>query len=393
MLSLPTRRFLLVFLLIVAILAVLLLTRPVPQERIQEKRLSKVSTVTLQRMDLQPRSLISGSLQPVRSARMHFQVTGQVTERLVEPGQAVKSGQVLLKLDDADYQDALVRAEAEYAQVLASLKRDKAILQLADKNSELASREFRRMQKLGKDSLASKSILEKAQQEMLRLELDEAKLQYSLDTAQSRIKKSKSALDRAQRNLQRTSLLAPFDGIVNRVNLEVGDQSSLSQQAAVSQLGVEIIDISQLTMYAEVASESAAVLQLGQNITLDIGGASVEGRLASLQIDPDPVTFTHPIEIRINGERFLPGMLARANIMLRPVHQVLVAPFSAVLRDEGQAYVFIVRKERLVKVPVKIGVRSHQWLQISGDLQAGEQLVASDVAALSDGQPVIIRQQ
>ncbi|HKJ75568.1 MAG TPA: hypothetical protein VKA64_00010, partial [Gammaproteobacteria bacterium] len=91
---------------------------------------------------------------------------------------------------------------------------------------------------------------------------------------------------------------------------------------------------------------------------------------------------------RIPGEDLLPGTLARAKLPLRPRLGARVAPVSAVLREEGQAFVFTVRDGEVERVAVTTGLRDGSRVVLTEGPEAGTTIVARDVAALADGQPV-----
>jgi multidrug efflux pump subunit AcrA (membrane-fusion protein) len=88
-------------------------------------------------------------------------------------------------------------------------------------------------------------------------------------------------MDRAQRNLDRTTLKAPFAGRVNQVQLDVGDYASRNQQA------LELIS-DQLDFYAQVRGPLARALTLGQRVTVRVADRSYTATLAAVQPDPDP---------------------------------------------------------------------------------------------------------
>ena len=88
------------------------------------------------------------------------------------------------------------------------------------------------------------------------------------------------------------------------------------------------------------------------------------------------------------GSGLLPGMLATARLPLKPLHGALVAPLSAILRDEGRSFVFMVNGDRLHRRPVILGRRMEGMQVIREGIAEGDVVVARDVAALSDGQQV-----
>jgi RND family efflux transporter MFP subunit len=264
------------------------------------------------------------------------------------------------------------------------VRRDGSLLQLASENLVLAEREFERMERLGRDSLASGSRRDETRQRMLQSSSEQARLAYSVETGEARLTMRKSRLQRALRDLERTRLKAPFDGTVNQVQVYLGDRVDATRVV------LELIQDDELDLYMEVVGSTAAVLRLGQQVEVVAEERQLRGTVVALQLDPDPRTYTHPIKVRIPGEGLLPGMLATARLWLRSQPGVRVIPLSALLRENGRDYVFVVNGERLERRAVELGIRHGSAQVILAGLDAEESVVARDVAALSDGQRVTL---
>jgi membrane fusion protein (multidrug efflux system) len=209
-----------------------------------------------------------------------------------------------------------------------------------------------------------------------------SRLQTSVATADSRLALLKAERNRAARDLRRTRLEAPFTGIVNAVTAQVGDYVTPSEPVA------ELIDISALDLYVEVRGELAEALSQGQPVSVEVDGHRFEGTIVGLQVDPDPVTFTHALRVRLAGDAVRAGMVARVQLPLAPLEGVLAVPVTAVLQDEGRSYVFRVRDGVLQRTAVTTGRRVGNLRVVRGSLAAGDVIVVRDVAALSDGQQV-----
>ena len=379
------RRTLLTFLILlltVFVVMTLWRTRPQPEIVMKKPQVTRVEVVKAVARDINPLVRQTGLLRPWRVASLKFEVKGDLVERLVEPGQKVEHGQLLLRLDDADYRDAVTENEARLTETRAAVRRDRSLLGLAKENRKLAEQEYRRLVKLGEGSLSSASTRDSARQQLLKLSSDEARLAFSIESSQARLVREEAALKRAQRNLQRTRLSAPFDGLINRVEAEVGDYLQTSTRV------VELIQGEFLELYVEVSGDVAAALTLGQKLIVKLDGAEQEGELTALQPDPDAKTHTHPLQIRLSADGLLPGMLGEVLLPLEPRSGALVVPPAALLREEGRTYVFVVEAGRLQRRAVQPGIRYERQQVILTGLTEGEPLVARDVEVLSDGIPV-----
>ncbi|MEW8027279.1 MAG: efflux RND transporter periplasmic adaptor subunit [Candidatus Thiodiazotropha sp.] len=376
------RRFLITLAILmttIVVVVTLFMTRPEANVEMKRPGVTRVEVAEVVRRDLLPKVTFTGVLRPRQIASLRFEVAGELSARAVEPGESVSEGDLLLRLDNEDYRDALSETESQLTETRATLERDGALLKLARENRQLAEREYQRLEKLGKGSLASVSTRESARQQLINLQSEEARLVFSLQSSQARLARQEAANNRARRNLQRTHLLAPFSGRVNRVMVEEGDYVQGSSPA------LELIDDAALELEVAVSGDVAAALALGQPLSVKVESRDVDGELVALQIDPDPQTHTHPLRIRVPGQGLLPGQLGRVDLPLRPRRDALVAPLSAVMREEGKHYVFLVRESRLVRRQVVPGIRQGDLQLLLEGVEQGDLLVARDVEVLSHG--------
>lgn len=368
------------------IIVLLLLTRPDKTSEPEPLASVSVRGFVVKAVDLRPEVEVTGRLQPANRALLRFEVSGQLDRRHVEPGQVVEKEALLLSLEEGDARDALAEAQAKLDMERAAIKRDRQLLKISIKDKELQKNEVARLERLGAKSLASASLLDQARQRLLQLESAEAQLQYSVETATARLSTNEAALARAQRNLARTGLRAPFAGTVNTVEVEPGDYITPASMA------VELVDLAQIDFYTEVTGATAAALHLQQPVNIRVAGREIEGQVIALRSDPDPSTFTHALRIRLPGEGLLPGGLATTRLPLTRLESVLAVPIAGVLQEEGRTYVFVIRDGKLERREVGNGLRHAEQLVITHGLRAGETVIASDVAALSHGQSVRLSQ-
>ena len=363
------------------IITLLVMTRPDTQAELQPLSPARVYTTEVKTMDIQPLARITGKLQPARKASLRTEVSGNIVARFVEPGQQVKEGDVLLQVDDGDFVDVVEEARALYRQEKDAIERDRQLLKLIKDEKEILEREVERLKKLGKESLASQSSYDESLRLLLQQQEEQTRLQHSVDTAQSRLQARNAALSKAERNLQRTRLVAPFDGIVNIVEVDIGDHVSAGQ------VTVQLVQLDTLDLYIEVTGDVAKQLHLDQDVNVNVGGQAFPGKIYALATDPDAVTHTHAVRIRLDGKDLYPGQLAEAELPGRQLNNVAVVPVSSVLQDEGRTYVFTIDNNMLERKEVTLLARQND-LQVINGVSAGTRIVSKDVAVLADGQEV-----
>ena len=367
---------------LVAIAILLVVARPQQAPELREVVSPRVEVETVTLHDLQPVATVSGRLEPARKAALHFELSGQVDARPVEPGQAVQQGELLLALDSGDFVDALAEAEAQLAQETRNIERDRELLKLSQRNYTLQQSELARLEKLGAESLVSKSRLDESRISLIQLEAEATQLRASVASADSRLALREAARNRAARNLERTRLPAPFAGTVNAVEVQLGDYVTPNQTV------VDLIDSSMLDLYLEVRGDVAHALEQGQAVEVRVKGKRLQGKVIAQQVDPDPVTFTHAVRVRLSGDQARPGQVAEASLPLQPLRQVTAVPSTAVLYDEGRAYLFRVSADTLELVEVQLGQRVGELQVVEQGIDATDRIVTRDVAALSHGQKV-----
>jgi len=119
-----------------------------------------------------------------------------------------------------------------------------------------------------------------------------------------------------------------------------------------------------------------------------VDGVTLPGKVIALQIDPDPVTFTHALRVRVAGMSVRPGQIAQVRLPLPQLRKVTAVPVTAVLYDEGQTFVFRLDDDRLVMSAVTLGERVGDLQVVQRGVDAGYRIVTHNVSALSDGQQV-----
>ena len=368
----------------IALAGLLVATRPREALVVEAPPPVHVRVEAVRSGDVRPVRRISGTLRPSRRAELHFELTGRVTRRLVEAGQAVASGAPLLAIDDRDARDAVREAEARLNQEEAAIDRDRRMLGFVTSNRRLQAREVERRRRLRKGQLASGSQLELSEQKLLQLRVDEARLVSAVATAEARRTLAETAVAKARRRLERTVLVAPFDGIVDRVAIEVGDLATPSIPA------VELVATDELDLYLEVDTALAAALSRGQTVAVEFGRRVVDGRIVAIAASPKTRTATYPLRIRVPGDGLVAGQVGRARLPLAVRRAALTVPVTALLYDEGRPFVFVVAGGRLHRRPVETGPRIADRQVVSGPVATGDLVVSEAVAALADGQAVVV---
>ena len=376
-------RILLIVGISIIMVAALLWTKPGTYAELQSVSPSMVKIDQVRQIDIQPIAKVTGKLEPARKASLHFQVSGQINERFVEAGQKVTAKTQMLSVNSGDFVDAVEESKALLEIKRNTIKRDLRLLELIKQERELQEEEVKRLKQLDQNSLTSKSNYDQALQSLYQQQAEETRLNHSVKLSRSELKVEQARLNKARRNLERTKLVSPFDGVINSVHVEVGDYVSPGQTA------LEIIQLDELDLNLEISGTTASKLRLGQKIGIQTEKDNREGEVIALALDPNSETNTHTLKVRLASNGLFSGQLAIANLPGQLYENAYVIPISSILYEDNQSYIFEVVGNHVIKKEIRL-VERYNNLQIIEGLESGVKIVSKDVSSLTDGQVIII---
>ena len=376
-------RILLIVGISIIMVAALLWTKPGTYAELQSVSPSMVKIDQVRQIDIQPIAKVTGKLEPARKASLHFQVSGQINERFVEAGQKVTAKTQMLSVNSGDFVDAVEESKALLEIKRSTIKRDLRLLELIKQERELQEEEVKRLKQLDQNSLTSKSNYDQALQSLYRQQAEETRLNHSVKLSRSELKVEQARLNKARRNLERTKLVSPFDGVINSVHVEVGDYVSPGQTA------LEIIQLDELDLNLEISGTTASKLRLGQKIGIQTEKDNRKGEVIALALDPNSETNTHTLKVRLASNGLFSGQLAIANLPGQLYENAYVIPISSILYEDNQSYIFEVVGNHVIKKEIRL-VERYNNLQIIEGLESGVKIVSKDVSSLTDGQVIII---
>lgn len=332
---------------------------PVTVYRVQEGRVE--DTVVNSR---------AGTVNSRHRAQMSPGVAGLVQEIPVRKGEAVKQGQVLLRLDAGEF-----RAQVTLAS--RSLDAAKAAADEAALLADQAIRDHRRAEALAGQALLSNQALEEAG---TRAETAEAFRR----AARERVRQAEAALAAARATLDKTTMIAPFAGMVLDVTTEVGEWISPSPPGVFIPPVVDLIDPDSLFVNAPLDEADVARVRSGLpvRITLDaFRGRSFPGVITYVssyvetrQEQNRTLTVEADFSERDLPRNILAGLSADVEVILDARESVLRLPTYALL--EGRR-VLVVRDRKLVAADVQTGLRNWEFTEISSGLTRGDLVVVS----------------
>lgn len=317
-------------------------------------------------VNLQKTLSLSGTLRAFEMASVKARVAADVREVLVREGEAVKGGQVVVKMDATEY---LARVE----QARGNLNSARAQLDIATKN-----RDNNRM-------LVEKGFIS-------RNAFDNYASQYA--AAEAAVEAAKGALDIVQKSLNDTVIRAPISGLVSMRHVQPGEKVSADNKL------LDIVDLRRMELEAAVPTSDIANVALGQRVVLRIEGLpeQFEGKVVRINPSTQAGSRSVLVYVQIDNPHGLlrAGMFAEAQLVLASKPGVLALPQNAVRKDGNGAYVYVIEGERLARKPVVTGMNgrsgSEFMTEIQSGLDFGAQIVATDMGSLQPGARVRIAQ-
>ena len=331
----------------------------------------------------------AGTLNACRKANLSPGTGGQISLLTVEEGDSVKKGQLLLELWNNDLKAEAILAES---QIKAAKAKASAVLLQA----EIARREADRMQKLIHDNAISDQDADKA--------ATEAKVrQASYDAAVTEVQASQSRLGVIKAQLERTRLIAPFDGIVAKINGELNEYVTPSPPGIPTPPPIEFLDTSCFYVTAPIDEVDAPAVKINMDarVIMDaFGDTHFPARVRRIDpyvLDREKQARTVDVEVEFiddeDGKKFLAGYSADVEIIIEVEQDVLRIPTQSLL-DNNKVYVYQPQSRTLQEIVVQVGLSNWDNTQVVEGLQEGDSVVIStDRPGLKDGVRVKISEE
>lgn len=286
-----------------------------------------------------------GTLRANEAVMLRPELQGRVSAILFTEAQAVKAGEVLIRLDDARYKAELDEAEA---------------------NRNLSRANYKRILQLIETKVASVTDRDKAYAE---LEANEARLAQRRDT------------------LAKTVLTAPFEGIVGLRNVSAGDFVSPGQDL------VDIVAIKPIKVDFKVPEIYLRSVKTGQALDLIVDafpGETFRGEVYAVapQIDVQGRSLAIRASVPNPDGRLRPGLFSRVTLSLQQFDNAIQVPEEAIVPQGSKQLVYRIVDGKAEIVPVKLGIRRNAMVQIVDGLEPGDVVITAGQIKVRPGAAV-----
>ena len=290
---------------------------------------SAYRTATIERGDIRVAISATGTLSAISTVTVGSQISGQVTDVLVDYNSEVKKGEVLARIDPSTYEAQIEQGNAQIANAQASLKQAQATLA----NAEL---DYTRKADLGRHKLVAQSDVDLA-----RAARDQARAQ--VNAAQAQIRQQTASTQTTRVNLDRTVIRSPVDGVVLTRTIEPGQTVAASLQAP--ELFTIAEDLSKMKIELAVDEADIGQVKVGQAVSFTVDAFAdrqFRGQVQQVRLSATTTSnvVTYPVVVSVDNSdgTLLPGLTVNAEIEVSKRDDILKVSNAALrYKPTGEA--------------------------------------------------------
>src|SRR5437764_3319162 len=357
-----------------------------------------VKTAQVSEIPMERAVTVSGTLAAQDQATISAKVPGRVQTLAVDLGSVVRKGQIIAQLEQQDYNLRLQQAEAALAQARArvGLSPDSKDEQV-DPDKTATVRQARALLDDAKlkleraRSLLAKGVIAQAQLDAAEADYKVALSRYQdgieeIRNRQALVVQRRSELEIARQQLTDSTIVAPFDGVVQEKRTSVGEY--LAAGTAI----VNLVRMDPLRLRAEVPERESHNVRQGQQVRVTVEGdtnvyTGVIARLSPSITQQNRMLIVEA-EVRNNGH-LRPGSFARADIIADAKSLSPAVPAVAVVSFAGIDKVISIQTGKALEKPVTIGRHAGDWVEVLSGVKTGDTVIVNP-GNLQSGQPVTV---
>lgn len=377
----------------------------------------------------------NGKIQPAKDIKISPYISGEVVELFVKEGDFVTKGEKLAKIDPEIYIRAFEKTEASLKTTQANQASSKARLAQSKAQFTKSELDFKRSKTLWDKKVISDSDYETAQSSYTVASSEVEAAVESYKSSQFQVSSARSSLKEAKENLNRTTIYAPNDGTISKLNVEVGERVTGASQFSAGTEIMRIANLEVLEVNVEVNENDivrvdlfdTAVIEVDAYLNREFKGLVTEIATSAntVGVSADQVT-NFDVKIRMLKDSytdliktdaaisspFRPGMSATVEIETETAPDILTVAIQAVTtradtsgrkktarekreeanleKDKGVSsektvveYVFLYLDGKAILRKVTTGIQNNTFIQITEGLNAGDEVIVAPYRAVS----------
>ncbi|WP_342086932.1 efflux RND transporter periplasmic adaptor subunit [Dyadobacter sp. OTU695] len=365
----------------------------------------KLTISTVQKGKFDEFIVVTGVVQPLKTIQLDAIVGGYVTEKLVEGGNMVKQGDVLLRLENQNLKLSFLQSETEASRLVNDLQNTRQNLKVArftlqktlsdlDFQLDQAKDAHDRNVKLYKDKVIPEADYLKTKREYEKLvrqrEIEIESQKYQEENAKMQINQLEGTLASTQKNvslwrqtLDNLVVKAPVSGLLSSMNIEVG--SNISQGQNIGQID----DLNGFKMRVSVDEHYLSRIFVGLSGSMEFNGKDYG--LKIIKIYPEILSGRFEVDMKFdNGapELVKRGQSAPIRLQLGQPSQATLLPVGGFFSETGGNWVYVVGDggKRASKRKITLGRKNPEYFEVLEGLQPGEKVITSSYENFGDNE-------
>jgi len=309
--------------------------------------------------ELAPVNWYTGTVISREQAKLAAEVSGRLLW-VAEVGGEVEKGAIVARIDDALMQEDHAERKADIARIEAKLK--------------FLKQEASRLQRLAKQNNAAQSQLEKTVSE--------------LASARSELKAAQARERRVAQQLERTSLKAPFPGVVTGRLLHAGEWAD-DGSAVVAMTDPDLLEVQ-----SWVSVSALPFIKEQSNLQLVINEKSYQGTVRTLVPVGDQRSRLYELRVSLPEQQWNVSESVRIAVPTALAREVLTVPRDALVIRRNSISLYRIDNDNIARqVSVRTGIASGAFIEVRGEIEAGDLVVIRGGERLRDGQSVTVLNQ
>ncbi len=365
----------------------------------------KLTISTVQKGKFDEFIVVTGVVQPLKTIQLDAIVGGYVTEKLIEGGNMVKQGDVLLRLENQNLKLSFLQSETEASRLVNDLQNTRQNLKVArftlqktlsdlDFQLDQAKDAHDRNVKLYKDKVIPEADYLKTKRDYEKLvrqrEIEIESQKYQEENAKMQINQLEGTLASTQKNvslwrqtLDNLVVKAPVSGLLSSMNIEVG--SNISQGQNIGQID----DLNGFKMRVSVDEHYLSRIFVGLAGSMEFNGKDYG--LKIIKIYPEILSGRFEVDMKFDSgapEMVKRGQSAPIRLQLGQPSQATLLPVGGFFSETGGNWVYVVSDggKRAAKRKITLGRKNPEYFEVLEGLQPGEKVITSSYENFGDNE-------
>ncbi len=347
--------------------------------------------------------IVQGVVQPLKTIQLDAIVGGYVTQKLVEGGNMVKQGDIILRLENQQLKLNFLQSETEASRLVNDLQNTRQRLKverftlqktLSDLDFQIAQAKdaFDRNANLKKDNVVSDMDYQKTKREYERLkrqrDIEIESQKYQEENSGLQIKQLEGTLTRTQKNvdlwrqtLENLVVKAPVSGLLSSINVEIG--SNINQGQNIGQID----DMNGFKLRAEIDEHYISRIFTGLKAKFEFSGESHQMEI--IKVYPEVLNGRFAVDMiftKIAPSGIRRGQSSPIRLELGESQKAKLLPVGGFFSDTGGNWVYVLEKDgkKAVKRNITLGRKNPQYYEILDGLSPGDQVITSSYSNYGD---------